>query len=181
MAIIKISKIKDNIQIEYLCCDNAWETLYFEGSCKQKAKGVEFKYTAPDIPQKSGHVEWKFTALFNQEHDMLHGGKFSLEKWFVGQSHKECHPSWKLSHHSQQRLQPILAVFWEEKEKYSVFSFKIQWNVHHEILYNSNEPIKVPQAFGLFLHKVIQLGFAMYTNQRWEKKYTKVMTLLQKL
>ena len=61
----KESKTKYDIQVQYLCCDNARENVDFKWVCKQEGMGMDFKYTAQSTPQQSSHVEWKFAFLQN--------------------------------------------------------------------------------------------------------------------
>ena len=77
LALIKTLKAKYDIQIRYTQCNNARENEDFESICKQEGMGIEFECTAPSMPQQNGHVEHKFTTLFNKVHAMLNGGKFS--------------------------------------------------------------------------------------------------------
>ena len=67
-------KAKYNLQAQYLQCDNTGENVPFEKACKQEGLGVDFKYTAPDMPQWNGHVKREFTTLFNQIHVILNNG-----------------------------------------------------------------------------------------------------------
>ena len=39
--------------------------------------GIQFVYAFPGTPKQNGHVEWKFTTLFNNEYAMLNCGNFS--------------------------------------------------------------------------------------------------------
>ena len=78
--------------------------------------GVDFKYTAPGMPQQNGCVKQKFSTFFNLVHTMLDSGKFNyylqndmlLEK----------------TSHSKQKPKFILTIFWEGK-KHPVFDTKI--------------------------------------------------------
>ena len=53
-----------------------FRSVDFGRACRQERMGMEFKYTAPGTSQKNGHVEWKFTTLFDRVHAMLNGRKF---------------------------------------------------------------------------------------------------------
>ena len=46
-------------------------------NCKQEGLGIDFNYTASDMPQQNMHVEHKFATLFNHVCTMLNGGKFN--------------------------------------------------------------------------------------------------------
>ena len=51
MGLIKNLKTKYNIQVQYMCCNNAKENVDFERVCKQERMGLEFEYIAPGAPQ----------------------------------------------------------------------------------------------------------------------------------
>ena len=65
IGLIKNLKNKYNLQVQYLCCDNAGQDIAFQKACKQEELGVDFKYTAPDLPQQNSCVERNFANLFN--------------------------------------------------------------------------------------------------------------------
>ena len=65
------------MQIQYMHCDNADNNVAFKKACKQEGLGVDLRYTAPGMPQQMGHVEQKFTTLFNKVLAVLNGGKFN--------------------------------------------------------------------------------------------------------
>ena len=39
-----------NIQVQYLCSDNAGENFAFEKACKEVGLGVDSEYMAPGMP-----------------------------------------------------------------------------------------------------------------------------------
>ena len=45
---------KYNIQICYLCCNNAGENDDFRKACNEEGMGMDFKYTHSDTPQQIG-------------------------------------------------------------------------------------------------------------------------------
>ena len=77
LGLVNNLKIKFNLQVQHLCCDNAGENQAFERASKQERLGIDFKYTAPGTPQQNGRVKCKFTTLFNRVCAMLNGGKFT--------------------------------------------------------------------------------------------------------
>ena len=77
MALIKNSKTKYNIQVQYLHCNNMGENIAFAIACKQEEIGLDFESTTPGTLQQNGHVKWKITMLFNCIHAILHGRKFT--------------------------------------------------------------------------------------------------------
>ena len=66
VVMIENLKNKYNLQVQYLCCDNAGKNQAFKRTCKQEGLGVNFKYTTPGMPQQDGCIEWKFATLFTQ-------------------------------------------------------------------------------------------------------------------
>ena len=68
---------KFNLQVQYLCCNNAGENQAFKKTYKQEGPGINFKYTDPGMPQQNGHIKHKFTTQFNWVHTMLNGSKFT--------------------------------------------------------------------------------------------------------
>ena len=77
VGLIQSFKNKYNFQVRFLHFSNAGENQAFEWTCKQEGLGVNFKYTAPSIPQWNGCIEWKFATLFNRVHTMLNSGNFT--------------------------------------------------------------------------------------------------------
>ena len=65
LGLINNLKIKSNLQVQYLHCDNAGENQAFKKTCKQEGLGINFQYTAPGMPQQNGCIP------------MLNGGKFT--------------------------------------------------------------------------------------------------------
>ena len=77
LVLIKDLKTKFNLHVQRFHCNNAGENQAFQWACNQKGLGIDFEYTAPGILQQNGHIEHKFTTLFNRVHAMLNGGKFT--------------------------------------------------------------------------------------------------------
>ena len=61
VGFIENLKNKYNLQIQYHYCDIAGENVAFKRYHTQEGLGVDFKYTAPDMPEWNGHV----ATLFN--------------------------------------------------------------------------------------------------------------------
>ena len=78
LGLVNNLKIKFNLQVQCLCCDNAGENQVFERICNQEGLGIDFEYTAPRTPQQNERVEQKFATLFNRVCTMLNGGKFTV-------------------------------------------------------------------------------------------------------
>ena len=57
IGLIKHLKNKCNLQVQYFHCNNTGENVSFKKACKQEWLGVDFKYIAPGVPQKNGHVK----------------------------------------------------------------------------------------------------------------------------
>ena len=51
VGLIKNLKNKYNLQVEFLHFNNAWESQAFKWTFKEEGLEVDFKYTAPDMPQ----------------------------------------------------------------------------------------------------------------------------------
>ena len=86
LGLVKNLKIKFNLQVQCLHCDNAGENQAFKRACKPEGLGINFEYTAPGTPKQNGCIEHKFATLFNRVWDMLNGGKFTayLQQWSLG-------------------------------------------------------------------------------------------------
>ena len=50
IGLVKNLKNKYNLQVQYLCCNNAVENIAFEQACKQEGLGDEYECTAQDMP-----------------------------------------------------------------------------------------------------------------------------------
>ena len=81
LGLVNNLKIKLDLQVQCLCCNNAGENQAFERTCKKERLGIDFEYTTPDTPQQNGYVKQKFATLFNRVHAMLNGGKFTTYLW----------------------------------------------------------------------------------------------------
>ena len=77
LALVINLKIKFNLQVQYLCCNNAGENQDFKKTCKQEGLGIDFEYTAPDTPHQNGYIKRKFATLFDRVCAILNGGKFT--------------------------------------------------------------------------------------------------------
>ena len=65
LGLIENLKNKYDVQVQYLYCDNAGESMAFKKACKQEGLGVDFEYTAPGMPQQNGCEEQKFSTISN--------------------------------------------------------------------------------------------------------------------
>ena len=63
---IRDLKVKLNLSVKYIRCDNAGENKSLEKRCLREGFGVQFEYTAPDTPQYNGRVERKFATLYSR-------------------------------------------------------------------------------------------------------------------
>ena len=77
-GLIQNLKTKSDINVKYLHSDSAGENVDFKQVCKQEGMGMEFKFTASDIPQQNCHVEWKVAILFNHVCPCSTTGNFLL-------------------------------------------------------------------------------------------------------
>ena len=99
LGLIKNLKNKYNLQVQYLCCNNARENIALKTPASRKSWG----WSSNIQPQVSHNI----MAMLNKNLlpfstsyvcAMLNGGKFNA---FFGQSCKHCHASWKLSLNSE--------------------------------------------------------------------------------
>ena len=81
LGLVNNLKIKFNLQVQYLCCENAGENQAFKKTCKEEGLGIDLKYTAPGMPQQNGCIEQMFATLLNWVHAMLNGDKFTTYLW----------------------------------------------------------------------------------------------------
>ena len=154
---IKNLKNKYNLQVQYLHYSSARGNVAFERACKQKGLEVDFKYTAPSMPQQNGCIEQKFTFLFNCVCTMLNGSTFNayLQN---GQWAKAANTNMLFANHSQQKLKPISTIF--GKGKRSILSLMQNLvkcvppptGITHTRL---NQSIQALQVHGLATWKVI--------------------------
>ena len=77
VGLITNLKIKCNIQVQYLCCNNVGGNVDFKRAWKHGGMGMEIEYTALGTPQQNSCIEWKFVTLFNWVYTMLNSGKFT--------------------------------------------------------------------------------------------------------
>ena len=77
LGLVTNLKIKLNLQVQRLRCNNAGKNQAFERTCKQEGLGIDFEYSIPGTPQQNGCVKCKFASLFNLVCFMLNGGKFT--------------------------------------------------------------------------------------------------------
>ena len=56
LGLVNNLKIKFNLKVQCLHCDNAGETQAFERICNQEGLVINFEYTAPGTPQQNGYV-----------------------------------------------------------------------------------------------------------------------------
>ena len=94
LADVIIGLIK-NLNNKYNLQDNKEESVAFDKACKQEGLGVVFEQTAPGTSQQNGHIERKFTTIFNWVCAMLNNGKYNKKpvKWPMGQSCEHHHTS----------------------------------------------------------------------------------------
>ena len=53
LGLVNNLKIKFNLQLQYLCCDNAGKNQAFKKTCKQEGLGIDLEYIAPGMPQQN--------------------------------------------------------------------------------------------------------------------------------
>ena len=127
VGLIKNLKIKVNLQVQFLCCDNTGENVAFERVYKQEGLEVDFEYTAPGMPQQSGQIEQNFATLFNQVYAMLNSGEFNayLQNGLWAEAANTAMLLKNNPDNSQQKPKPLSTIFCKGKEKHPVFDAKI--------------------------------------------------------
>ena len=131
LGLIKNLRNKYSMKVQYLCCNNAGENVAFKKACKQEGLGEGFKYTAPDMPQQKGHVEWKFATLLNKVCTMLDGGKFNTFLCNgLGDTAANTTMLLKNNLSTQSRTSSPFQHFWGREREASVLDVKICWNVY---------------------------------------------------
>ena len=77
---IKDIKIKYNITVKTIRCDNSGENKILRKICESEGLGIEFEYTAPGTPQQNGIVERAFPTLLGRGRAMMNVAGFTKEK-----------------------------------------------------------------------------------------------------
>ena len=131
LGLVKNLKIKFNLQIQYLCWNNAGENQAFKKTCKEEGLGINFEYTAPGMPQQNGHIKCKFATLFNQVCTMLNGEKFTtyLQSSVWAEA---ANTATVLKNHliTPNRTLSPFQQFLRKERRMSYLNAKIWWNVH---------------------------------------------------
>ena len=127
LALVNNLKLKLNLQVQRLPCNNAGKNQAFKRTCKQEGLGINFEYTAPSMPQQNGCIECKFSTLFNRVCTMLNHGKFTAylqsSLWA-----EDANTAMLLENNlitANRALSPLQQFFWEGKEKCPSFNAKI--------------------------------------------------------
>ena len=82
MASSWLKGLKDNynIQVKFLCCDNAGENKKLEGNCNADELGIIFETTSTGTPQQNAYVERAFSMLMGRARAMMNFAGFPTEK-----------------------------------------------------------------------------------------------------
>ena len=73
-------KIKYNITVNFVRCDNAGENMSLKQACEQEGLGIEFEFTAPGTPQQNGVVERAFPTVMGRARAMMNVAGFTKHK-----------------------------------------------------------------------------------------------------
>ena len=111
IGLIKNLKDKYNVQVQYLCYNNAGENVVLKKVCKKEALGVDFKYTAPSMPQENGCIKRNWNGLWA----------------------KAAYTTMLLENLTPNRTLSLFQHFWEEEESILSFDAKIWWSVYHHL------------------------------------------------
>ena len=109
-------KIKFNLQVQYLHCDNAGENQALKKkNCKQEGLGVDFEYTAPGMPQQNGCIPYSTRYM----PCLMVASLLPSYEAVSGQKH---HAPWESPDHSHEDPKPF--------QQCSNFDAQIWWNMH---------------------------------------------------
>jgi len=75
IKLIKDLKMKENIQVKYIRCDDAGENRKLEQECLKAGLGIQFEFTTPGTPQRNSRIERKFATLFGRVRSMMNAAK----------------------------------------------------------------------------------------------------------
>jgi Reverse transcriptase (RNA-dependent DNA polymerase) len=64
-----------NTPVYYIRCDNSGENNFLKTKTRQKGWDISFEFTAPGTPQHNGHVERKFSTLYEYMRSLLNQTK----------------------------------------------------------------------------------------------------------
>jgi len=103
IRLIKELKSKYNIIVHKIQCDNSSENVTFKNKAKEEGLGLNFKFTACQMPQQNGCVERKYATLFGQVHAMLNSTRLS------GNYKSLCHGLWAECANTATKLANIAA------------------------------------------------------------------------
>jgi len=71
IRLIKELKDEQDIVVCKIQCDNSGENVAFKNKAKEEGLGLNFEFTAHQMPQQNGHIKRKYTTLFGQVRTML--------------------------------------------------------------------------------------------------------------
>jgi hypothetical protein len=76
MPLLRRLIISQDLNIQYIRCDNAPENRMLQQACYEDPKLIiNFEYTAPGTPQNNGNIERKFATLNGKCRAMLNAAK----------------------------------------------------------------------------------------------------------
>jgi hypothetical protein len=70
-------KIKYDIVVKKIRCDNSGENKVLQSMCEKEGLGIIFEYTAPGTPQQNGVVERAFPTLLGRGKAMMNIAGFT--------------------------------------------------------------------------------------------------------
>ena len=77
---INALKVKHEIQVKIIRCDNARENKVLERESDKKELGIIFEYTAPGTPQQNAVVEKAFVTVMGRSRAMMNHAGFTMAK-----------------------------------------------------------------------------------------------------
>ena len=64
IGLIKELKVEQDIVVRKIRCGNSGENVAFKNKAKEEGLGLNFEFTACQMPQQNGRVERKYATLF---------------------------------------------------------------------------------------------------------------------
>ena len=95
LGLVNNLKIKLNLQVQRLCCDNAGKNQAFERTCNHEGLGINFKYTAPCTPQQNGSLNASLLPFSTGYMPCSTVESLLPTKRCLGRSSDHCHTPWE--------------------------------------------------------------------------------------
>ncbi len=103
IRLIKELKIEHDIVVHKIQCNNSGENVAFKNKAKEGGLGLNFEFTACQMPQQNGRVERKYATLFGRVRVMLNSAGLS------GSNKSFCHGLWAECANTATKLANVMA------------------------------------------------------------------------